>query len=341
LKVANQFPLRSLTVAARLLEVRNGTNVITGRLLSIERKTRISGGTTLEVDYLSLITDAGEIKTSEVSPSFSVRLLERGLAGKVDKFLDVVSAGREADSRRMVVSTQGTGERSLFLSYISEVPVWKATYRIVLNSKGAQKPLLQGWAIVDNTTGQDWENAELSLVAGAPQSFIQNLSQPYYSRRPVVPLPESANATPQTFESTLIAGGGRLRGTVTDASGAIVSSANVKAYMNGGLVSQTSTNSTGMYEFQSLPDGPVILQFESPGFQRAVVNGAVAGSQQDVRMQVGNSSETVTVNAEAARIQTDNAMTVARTRSAGSGRMLGSGDGVGNYAKMAPPGISG
>jgi hypothetical protein len=59
------------------LEVRNGPNVITGRLLSVERKTRSGSGATLEVDYLSLITDTGDVKTTEVSPSFSVRLLEK------------------------------------------------------------------------------------------------------------------------------------------------------------------------------------------------------------------------------------------------------------------------
>ena len=41
-----------------------------------------------------------------------------------------------------------------------------------------------GWAIVDNTIGEDWKGVELSLVAGAPQSFIQDVSQPYYGRRP-------------------------------------------------------------------------------------------------------------------------------------------------------------
>ena len=66
-----------------------------------------------------------------------------------------------------------------FISYISEVPVWKATYRVVLSSKSGQKPLLQGWAIVDNTVGQDWENVQLSLVAGAPQSFIQNYPESF------------------------------------------------------------------------------------------------------------------------------------------------------------------
>src|ERR1035438_10471976 len=210
-------------MARRIRRAKPGESIVTttsGRLLSVEHKTRVSGGTTLEVDYISLITDSGEIKTTEVSPAFSVRLLERGLAGKVDRLLDLVSTEREADVRRMVVSTQGSGDRSLFVSYISEVPVWKATYRIVINPKG-QDHLLQGWAIVDNTTGQDWENIHLSLVAGAPPRFLRNLSQPYYSRRPVVPLPESVLSTPQTFESTLIPGSVRLTGTISDPSGAV------------------------------------------------------------------------------------------------------------------------
>ena len=201
------------------LEVRNGTNIVTGRLFAVERKTRISGGTTLEVDYLSLITETGEVHTTEVSPSFSVRILDRGLTGKIDRLLDIVAATRESDVRRMVVSAAGSGERSLFVSYVSEVPVWKSTYRLVFKPQAGQKPLLQGWAIVDNTVGQDWNTVELSLVAGAPQSFIQNLSQPYYARRPIVSLPESANLAPQTYEATLTAGGARIAGRVTDPTG--------------------------------------------------------------------------------------------------------------------------
>jgi hypothetical protein len=101
----------------------------------------------------------------------------------------------------MTISTAGDGERNLLVSYISEVPVWKSTYRIVIPKEG--KPLLQGWAIVDNTVGEDWNDVELSLIAGAPQSFVQELSQPYYTRRPVVELPENAMLTPQTHEATI------------------------------------------------------------------------------------------------------------------------------------------
>jgi len=50
----------------------------------------------------------------------------------------------------------------LYVSYISEVPIWKTTYRIVLPSKADKKPLLQGWAIVDNTVGEDWDGVQLS-----------------------------------------------------------------------------------------------------------------------------------------------------------------------------------
>jgi len=136
------------------IEVKSAGLTITGRLMSVERKTRMTGGNTLEVDYLSLIADNGELRTTELSPAFSVKLLERGLTAKVDRYLDLASASREADVRKMVVSTEGAGERSLFVSYISEVPIWKATYRVVLDSNAGHKPLLQGWALSTTRWGR-------------------------------------------------------------------------------------------------------------------------------------------------------------------------------------------
>ena len=307
------------------LEIRSGTTVVSGRLLSVERKTRISGGTTLEVDYLSLIGDNGDLHTTELSPQFSVRLLDRGLAGKVDRFLDLVSAGREVDVRNMVISTEGAGQRSLFVSYISEVPVWKTTYRVVLSAKSP--PLLQGWAIVDNTVGQDWDKVQLSLVAGAPQSFIQNLSQPYYSRRPVVPLPESVLSSPQTYEATLLPGGGaHLSGTVRDSSGATVPHVSVKAYdASGSLVGAVDTDASGAYNFASLPEGVLRLDIDSPGFRTLRFNGLVTSSarplRQDGVLQVGSSNETVEVNAAVSTVTTMSS-TVRGRSSLGSGAGL-------------------
>lgn len=193
------------------LQVRGGATSFTGRLLSVERRERTDkNGQTTVVDELSLVTDTGEVRIVELGPDVTVRIVERDLAGEVGRYLDLVSSTRERDLRRMTISTAGSGERQLYVSYISEVPIWKTTYRVVLPSKSGAKPLLQGWAIVDNTVGEDWNDVELSLVAGAPQSFIQQLSQPYYSRRPVIPLPEAAMLEPQTHQSTLLGEEGKV-----------------------------------------------------------------------------------------------------------------------------------
>jgi hypothetical protein len=321
------------------LEVRSGTSVITGRLLSVERKTRMGGGTTLEVDYVSLITDSGELRTTEVAPQFSVKLLDRGLAGKMERFLDIVASGREADVRRMTISTEGTGERSLFLSYISEVPVWKATYRIVLDAKRHGDPLLQGWAIVDNVVGQDWQQVELSLVAGAPQSFVQKLSEPYYARRPVVAMPESVNLSPQTHQATLISGHAMLAGKITDPIGAGIAGVMVQALdATGSMVAQTTTDDAGVYGFETLPEGAVRLQANATGFQRASVVGVHVEpgrtAQQDIRMDVGSVSQSIEVTAASSQLQTSDASVST------AGRMLGTGSGLGGgqrSAKPAPP----
>ena len=184
------------------LEVRSGSTNVSGRLLSIDqRELPLKDGQKLTVNQLSLVTDNGEVRVFDLNPATSVRIAEKGLNEQVGRYLGMVASTRDQDVRRMVISTAGEGDRDLLVSYISEVPVWKCTYRIVVPKEG--KPLLQGWAIVDNTVGEDWKNVDLSLVAGAPQSFVQELSQPYYTRRPVVPLPANAMLTPQTHEATM------------------------------------------------------------------------------------------------------------------------------------------
>jgi hypothetical protein len=184
------------------LEVRSGSESASGRLLSIDqREIPIKGDQKVSIDQISIVSDSGEVRVFDLTPSTSVRVAEKDVNDEVGKYLGLVASTRDQDVRRMTISTAGDGERNLLVSYISEVPVWKSTYRIVIPNEG--KPLLQGWAIVDNTVGEDWKNVELSLVAGAPQSFVQQLSQPYYARRPVVPLPENAMITPQTHEATI------------------------------------------------------------------------------------------------------------------------------------------
>jgi hypothetical protein len=314
------------------VEIRSGTNTVAGRVLGVERKTRSLSGVWNDIDIATVIAEGGEVRTIELLPGCSVKLLDTGLSGRVDRYLDIVASGREADVRHMIVATEGTGARDLFVSYVSEVPVWKSTYRIVLGSK---EPLLQGWAIVDNTVGQDWENVQLSLVAGAPQSFVQNLSQPYYARRPMVPLPESVSASPQTYQATLLAGNNaQLRGRVSNPANNGIAGAHVKLMdANGNAIAETTADGSGVYEFASVPAGALRLSADAPGFSTSVVNGLLTspgmGLSQDVRLQVGSASQQVTVNASPGVIEAASFDTARSNRNAGSGRMLGSGTQIG------------
>jgi hypothetical protein len=247
------------------VEVRSGSSSAVGRLLSVEQEQRTTEkGTTYNVTEFSVMTETGEMKNFELGPAVSVRLAEHDLNQEVGRYLDLVGSSRAKDLRRMSISATGSGDRDIFVSYISEVPVWKSTYRIILPEKAGEKPLLQGWAIVDNTIGEDWKDVQLSLIAGAPQSFIQNISQPLYGRRPVVPLPEAAMLTPQTQEATMNAdensstasgpvgtgtGSGSGRGALATANG------EVGGTMLSNQVSQLPLNGRNFQELTTLTPG--------------------------------------------------------------------------------------
>ncbi len=179
---------------------------ITGRLLSIDlraAKSKDSDSSTSANDdrrFVTVISEGGQVRTLELTPAVSVTLLDTSLHTDVTRYLELLASTRNQGLRHLTLLDRGTGARELRVSYISEVPVWKSTYRILF-SQNATDATLQGWSVVDNTTGSDWTNVHLDLIAGAPQSFIQPLSTPYYTRRPEIPLPAEAQLSPQTHES--------------------------------------------------------------------------------------------------------------------------------------------
>jgi hypothetical protein len=191
------FELLGALRGARL-EVRAGDRLIVGRLLSVERRPRKDDAPR---DEVTLVTDAGAMRSVELGPAVSMRLVERDSADQVSAYLGLLASNRSQDHRRLTIATVGVAARDVLVSYVSEVPVWKATYRLVLPTGGT--PVLQGWAVVDNTIGEDWNDVELSLVAGAPQSFIQPLSQPLFAQRPVVGLSRVSLPGPQVHQETL------------------------------------------------------------------------------------------------------------------------------------------
>jgi hypothetical protein len=181
-----------------------GGGTITGRLMSIEARTEKTAGdsdNTVDKFYLTLVATTGAVRVIELTPTLSVRPLDASLQGQLDRYLELLASTHATGLRHLTLDSIGQGQRQLRVSYISEVPVWKATYRIVFPREANGKATMQGWAVVDNTVGADWDNVQLSLVAGAPQSFIQPLSQPLYARRVEIPIATNAETTPQTHEA--------------------------------------------------------------------------------------------------------------------------------------------
>ena len=184
------------------IEIMTPSGIAAGKLLGVETQEAVAGtGVTGRKTIVSLISEDGSIIVAELESAGALRLTDRALAGDLNRGLDILDSSHQRDVRTLRIQTYGDGERQIYIGYTSEAPIWKTTYRIVLDRK--QKPLLQGWAIVDNTTPMDWNDVSLSLVAGAPISFIQNLSQPIYARRPVAPIAQGVQATPQASEAVM------------------------------------------------------------------------------------------------------------------------------------------
>ena len=170
---------------------------ITGTVLSVETKKKPVGeDKTVDVEYLNLLTDDG-LRSIPLDQVQRVKLLDPRLDSELRQALTVLAAGHDTQKKTVAVRFEGKGKRKVSVSYIVATPVWKTSYRLVLDDK--EPPFLQGWAIVENTTDDDWKDVRLSLVSGRPISFAMDLYEPLYVRRPLVEPELYASLRPQVY----------------------------------------------------------------------------------------------------------------------------------------------
>ncbi len=105
------------------------------------------------------------------------------------------------DRRSVYIDAVSSGARQLIASYMTPSPVWKSSYRLMFGAAG--EPTLEGWAIVDNTSGDDWTNVRLAVVSGKPVSFITRLYEPLYIQRPFAELAENQAASPVVYQGAM------------------------------------------------------------------------------------------------------------------------------------------
>ena len=288
------------------VEVRRAGAVVAGRLLNVERRVRQTEQHAVEQDEITVVTEAGEIVTVDLDSATRVRVIDADLRQDVGRYLDIASSHGDRSPRRVVLSTVGNGQRQVLVSYVGEAAVWKTTYRLVFPSAGDGRPLLQGWAVVDNLSAADWDGVELSLVAGAPQAYRQALSTPLFAVRPLVPIAASANLVPQTHDAALVRGNAAIAGVVRDRSGAVLPGTRVTVRDQSRTeIASAITDAQGRYQISGLAAASVELSFELPGFNTVRVTSlplpASGTLQRDATLSVGGLQESITVAAEAPR----------------------------------------
>ena len=155
--------------------------VATGRVVGVEPMQTLVDENVLNDWRLTLKTKSGSLKVYPVSAITNISMRDRTLALGLEQSLDVSLNEGNWKPISLSVRLSGKSSHDLSVSYIVEMPLWKPAYRIVVGDDG--KPLLQGWAVVDNVSGEDWNNVQLSLVAGTPMSFVYDLHTPQFMKR--------------------------------------------------------------------------------------------------------------------------------------------------------------
>lgn len=183
----------------------NGGDTITGQIVSAERRTvTVKDGNTTTVDILTVLGDAG-LQTVNLPDVKALKILDEKRDREFRDALTLLASGADDKKRTVTLKFSGQGKRRVRVGYVSEAPLWKISYRLLMGgTAGAdEKPYLQGWALVENTSEDDWHDVKLSLISGRPVSFIQDLYQPLYLPRPVVPLDIVASPYPQVAEGSI------------------------------------------------------------------------------------------------------------------------------------------
>ncbi|MFZ2872465.1 DUF4139 domain-containing protein [Zavarzinia sp.] len=170
--------------------VTSGSRMLRGRLLKVEAETRAlpGDGGTITRNRVTLLTGEG-IQQLVLEDAEAVKFADPALQAQVDKALAAIAEAHARDRRSLTITATGTGSRTLRVAYVTGTPLWKTSYRLSLPADPtATKANLQGWAVLENTSGQDWKNVELTLVSGSPVTFRQALYASYYVDRPEIPV---------------------------------------------------------------------------------------------------------------------------------------------------------
>jgi hypothetical protein len=178
--------------------VANQPGTITGAIMGIERQKQPSKDGTVDAEVLTLWCAEG-VRAVKLSDIQRLRFLNSQIENEFRRALDTLALSHDAQKKAVTLNFTGDGKREVKVGYVVENPIWKTSYRLVLDKDG--KPFLQGWAIVDNPSDDDWNAVGMALISGRPISFQMDLYQPLYVPRPLVELELFQSLRPVAYDS--------------------------------------------------------------------------------------------------------------------------------------------
>jgi hypothetical protein len=165
--------------------------IVSGRVIPGDEKQS-------EHEQLILLPDSGDLRTVDLSAAGSIRFPDPKLQAQLKDYLAAVAQSRSKDKRSVYIDLSDAKARTVSASYMIPQPLWKSSYRLLFDDKG--EATLEGWAIVDNTTGDDWTNVHLAVVSGRPVSFISRLYEPFYVQRTTADVNNAYAQAPVVYE---------------------------------------------------------------------------------------------------------------------------------------------
>ncbi|MDX1967354.1 MAG: hypothetical protein SFV23_09300 [Planctomycetaceae bacterium] len=179
----------------------DGARAFRGRIVGVERRAIAGTGVTLRDEDFVLVRVDEELFTVKISEIASTRFEDPAVDGDFQKALELLAEDRSDRSKQVRLVFDGAGKRTVRFGYVQPAPVWKMSYRLVLSDE--KPPFLQGWAIIENTTEQDWNHVELALMGGRPVTFQMDLFSPLFTSRPMVETDASLPVRPRIYAQDL------------------------------------------------------------------------------------------------------------------------------------------
>jgi len=168
--------------------------VLEGRILSVDPviEGNNAAAVALRVNGAILRIPMNEIQ--------SVSLADKALDGAIMAGLDAYQENQTGGMRRVTVNLAGAKDGAVAFAYVAAAPVWKSVYRLTLDgNKGA----LQGWAVFENFSGQDWQGVDLTLSSGNPVTYRQALYRAFFPSRPEIPVVAFDQLAPPVDEGVM------------------------------------------------------------------------------------------------------------------------------------------